>query len=440
MSLSTAAKTSSNSDRYTKTVILALTAPPLLLIELWQSSSERYKHWIITLLFTIFGSVMIIGVGDGYRHQLMVDYYYTSLGFDQFLEDLWKILTLQITESGARDVYKHVLSYVIGGLLGLPQLFFVAVATVYGYFFAGSVLHVLRHFKWKHSNYVVLGFVFIFLFIKGLDGFYTVRTGTGMWVLVYACLKYYEERRPRYLLLMFAPPLIHFGYFLMAIPAWVVLAFGSRPMIYSVILVMSTFSNFLPTQVMTDPISRTEIGAAKLQGYTVSEQDDSMEEFQRLASQTNLYNAYRKSGLHRWAPAMLAFALIFSGVYLRGMSQYHSRILSVGIVTLAFSNLTWFLFAVHNRTLTIAIIFILAGYLMARLHPTTARSFRGLPPQYQLGLHLSLLLFVPLMMFTVSFLLDRMSIMFLGMPFLAWFYPDLQMSVKEGLNYLLGRG
>ncbi len=427
-------------EKVAQAILLALTVPAMLLVNLWWARSERYKHILITLFFTIYGSTMLLGRGDGFRHHWRMEYVYGNLSFSVFMEDVWRILTLRLTESGAKDLYNHVISYLFGGVLQLPDLYFPFVAMVYGYFFAGSVLHILRHFKLSTANYVVLGFVITLLFVRGLEGVYTVRTWTGMWILVYACLKYYETKRLGYLVLMFTPPLVHFGYFMMAIPAWIVLAFGSRPLVYSSILFVSLFTNFLPSQPVTQQIGQTERGAASVSGYHREDERDAMEEFERIQEHTNFYNAFRLSGLHRWAPTFLVIALIVCGVYVKHMTAYQRRIFSIGVLTLAFSNLTWFLFAIHNRTLTIAIVFILAGYLMTRLDPRTSHLFRGLPPYYQWGLHLSLLLFVPLIMFHVSYAMDRVSLFAIIGPFFPWIEPEINISLKEAANWLLRRG
>ncbi len=427
-------------EKIGQSVLLAMTVPAMLLVNLWWARSERYKRVLITLFFTIYGATMLLGGGDGFRHHWRMEFVYGNLPFSVFLDDLLRILSFRMTETGAKDVYNHATSYFFGGILQMPALYFPFVATVYGYFFSGAVLHVLRHFKLSTSNYVILGFVIIFLLVRGLEGVYTVRTWTAMWILVYACLKYYETRRIGYLLLMFVPPFIHFGYFMMAIPAWIVLVFGSRPLLYSSIFVVSIFTNFIPSQPVTQQIAQTERGTVAVRGYHREEERDAMMEFQQLQQQTNWYNAFRRAGLHRWAPTFLVLALIVCGVYVKHMTAYQKRIFSIGVLTLAFSNLTWFLFAVHNRTLTIAIVFILAGYLMTRLDPRTSHLFKGLPPYYQWGLHLSLLLFVPLIMFHVSYAMDRVSLFSLVGPFFPWFDPEINMSLKQAANWLLRRG
>lgn len=415
-----------------------LFAPILLLLNLRGASTERHQRLLITLFFAAFGSTMLIG-GDAIRHQWVVETFFSQLSFSAWLSDLWLILTFRTTVGGAHDVYNHTISYLFGGVLDLPQLYIPFVAAVYGYFYAGSVVHVLRNLRLSKLNYVLAGFVALFIFTKGLEGVQTVRTWTGMWVLVYGCLKYYETRRLRYLLLIFAPPFIHFGYWVMTIPAWIVLVYGSRPLLYTVLVALSSFTSFLPSQPVTELISQTERGAASLQWYQVEERQDAFDSFERQALDTNWYNAYRQAGIQRWAPIVLVLTLFLSGVYEQKMNGYQQRIFSVGVLTLAFSNMTWFVFAIHNRTLTIAMIFLLAGFLLARLDPENTQKFRRLPPYYQWGLHLALVLWIPLILFNVSVSFDRMSAFALVLPFLVWLDPELNIALKEVLNVLLGR-
>lgn len=421
-------------------LIMAVTIPGLLAVEFWKTRSERYRHWLLTLFMTVLGFVAIIEGGDALDHLMDVELVYSRISFEQFLHDLWSILTFQLTETGTKDAYKHLISYLFGNILGLPQLFFPFVAGVYGYFFAGSVLHVLRHFTLSRANYVVLAIVFVFLMVKGLEGFLSVRTWTGMWILVYASLKYHERPRLRYLLLMLAPPFVHLGFFLLAIPAWIVLVFGSRPMAYVVIFALSSVTTILPQEQITEQIARTERGAAQVHGYYTQEQSSAIEEFMGQRQQTNFYNAYRRAGLQRWAPTVLVFTLLACGMYLKWMTRYQKRIFSIGLLTLAFSNATWFLFAVHNRSLTIAMVFILAAFLMTRLDPRTRDRFRGLPAYYRWGVHLSLLLFAPLIMFAMSMVLEQYGFYSLGAPFMALLAPETNMDFKEAIKFLLGRG
>ena len=426
-------------ERYAAACIFAVTLPPVLLANLWKARSDGYKRLVITLFFAVYGSVMLLGIGDGFRHQMSVEHIYAYMSFPFFLEELWRVLTFQVTETGVKDVYKHVTGYFFG-TLGMPRLFFPFIGAVYGYFFAGALLHILRHFKLSRINYVLLGFVIALIFLRSFEGVYTVRTWTGMWILVYACLKFHEQRKLRYLLLMLVPPFIHHAYFLMAIPAWIVAAFGARPLLYSGLFCASIFTTFLPADLITDPLVQTERGATQVGAYYREEQHDQMASFEASRQTTNFYNAYRSSGLQRWAPTILILALLASGIYIRYMTRYQKLVFSTGLLMLTFSNLAWFISALHNRSMIVATVLILAGFLMARLDPKTEMHFRGLPPYYQWGLHLSLLLFVPWVMFQVSYAMDRLSLFLLAFPFIVWFDPEMNMSLKEAINALLGRG
>ncbi len=424
---------------YAQAVLKAMLIPALLLVDLFKRKTEGEQRFLIWLFFLVFGITFVMG-GDAIRHQARVEFHFSIMTFGQFLEDIWRMLTFRTAQYGARDVYNHVISYLFGRILGVPELYMPFVSAFYGYFFAGSVVLVLRHLKLSRLNYVLVALILLFLFIQGLQGVQTVRTWTGMWVLVYACLKYYETRRLGYLLLMFTPPLFHFGYWLMAIPAWIVLVYGSRPLLYTSLLAVSSFTAFIPAQPVTSLVERTERGADSLTWYQREEQIDRLAAFETRLGETNWYNAYRRAGLQRWAPTILVLTVFLSGLYNRGMSPYQRRIFSVGVLTLAFSNLTWFIWAVHNRTLIIASIFILAGFLMARLDPSTSANFRRLPPYYQWGLHLSLLFWFPLFLFVVSVTFDRLSLFAFFAPFLVVIEPGLNMSMKEALNLLLRRG
>jgi len=427
-------------ERYATACIFAATLPLILLANLWRSRSESYKRLVITLFFAVYGSIIVLGPGDGFRHQMSVEYYYAYLTLPAFLDELWQVLTFQMTPSGVKDVYKHVTGYLFGGVLDMPRLFFPFIATVYGYFFAGSLLHILRHFNLSRMNYVLLGFVIALIFLRSFEGVFTVRTWTGMWILVYACLKFHEQRKLRYLLLMLVPPFIHHAYFLMAIPAWIVAAFGARPLLYAGLFCASIFTTFLPDDLITDPLAQTERGATQVSAYYREEQHDQMASFESNIQGTNFYNAFRGAGLQRWAPTFLILTLLASGIYIRYMSHYQKLIFSTGLLMLTFSNFVWFISALHNRSMTVATVLILAGFLMARLDPNTGKHFRGLPPYYQFGLHLSLLLFVPWIMFQVSYAMDRLSLFLIAFPFIVWFDPELNMSLKQAINALLGRG
>ena len=111
-------------------VIASFVAPWLLLLAAWKSKSHRFKHWTLTLFVTIYGATIAIafdplGAGpDGVRLLLHVHTHYVGLSFDQFLSELVSIMTFAKSTGPSTDVYRHVLSYFVGGVIGAPFLFF----------------------------------------------------------------------------------------------------------------------------------------------------------------------------------------------------------------------------------------------------------------------------------------------------------------------------
>lgn len=425
------------------TAVLALLISPLLLLgTIWSSKSERYRQYLLTLLFIAYGLSLNV-TGDAVTHLARVEHHFAYMSFEQFVRELFLVLTFQQTAGDSRDVYNHIISYFFGGVLQQPNLYMAFVCGIYGYFYAGSVVRVTRYVKLSELNLVLIGFLAFFLFTKGPEGVTTVRTWTGLWVLVYACLNYYETKKLRYLVLMAMPPFIHFGWWLMIIPAIVVLLFGARPILYTSVFAASLLTAFIPAEPVLNLLAGTERGALSVNAYFRDEDRRSIGQasalFEERRQTTIWYNAYRQSGMQRWAVVPFIMALYFAGVFERIMTVFQRRIYSIGILMLAQSNLFWFLFAVHNRMFIAGAVFLWAGFLLARTTPGTREQFRNLIPLYQWGLLVTLLLFFPFVLFHLSGFADSLSVFMLGLPWLPLFVDDINMSMKEFLNILLGR-
>jgi len=428
-------------------LLASIFAPIFLLLAAWKTSGQRYRHWLLTAFVTMYGATISIqydptGQGsDGVRHLLLVYDHYVGMTFATFLSDLWHVLTFQIaSDPGIRDVFKHVISYLVGGVLGQPQLFFTVIAFIYGYFFTGSLLEIFRHFKWRRLGYPILGIAAVLFLVRNIEGVNTVRTWTGLWVLVYACLRYYDTRKSRYALMMLLPPLIHFGYFFMVLPALAVLIFRNHPRLYAAIFLLSSLTTFVNPGDIVEVVSQTERGAASVAGYYVEEQatfEDRVSYAQNVGGRW--WNQFRFLGIQKWALNVFIYTLLASGVYFALMNYRQKSLFSVGLLTLAFSNSTWFFFALSNRSWFIGCIFILAAFIMARTDPNTGpRLVRKAPSLYKWGINLSLLLFIPFIFYNLSTILDYPSVFMFVAPFVVWLEPEMNMSIKYLLQVLLG--
>jgi hypothetical protein len=358
--------------------------------------------------------------------------------FKQFLYEIFQVLTFQLTDSKAQDLYKHFLSYLCGAVLEMPFLFFPIVALVYGYFFSGSVLEVLKGVKniKLRSHKLFWSLVILFVLYKNVEGINTVRTWTGLWVLVYACLKYYRTRKLKYLFLMFIPPFIHFGYFALALPAYAVLVLGNRNFTYAVIFVLSSFFSFITPAAVTENLQKIELGENRTAAYSVEEKKNLSERYEAQEDKGNTwYRQLQKLGVQIWAVNILCYTLIFSGVYLKKMTSYQRRLFSIGIMTLALSNMTWFLSAVANRSAIVGVVFVLLALLLYWKNNIKEVQSNRLVTY---GLSLSLFLFIPFYIYKFSDILGYISFYNLLAPFVVWIEPDINMSVREFVKVVIG--
>ncbi|MEO0877512.1 MAG: hypothetical protein AAFY48_23165, partial [Bacteroidota bacterium] len=208
-------------EKLSISALLMAISPFLSLVVGLRSRDMHYKRWLLVLFITIFGSLIVLDQGtDGLVHQGRVYEYYMNHSFDQFFTELMAMLRLEPIKGTKGDVYIHVLSYLLGTVIGLPGLFHVVVAFVYGYFFSGVIIYLLAKLPQLKYRYLFYFFALIFIIWEGIDGINQFRTQTGIWILVYGALGYYETRKWKYLFLMLLPPLCHVAFLIMALPAW----------------------------------------------------------------------------------------------------------------------------------------------------------------------------------------------------------------------------
>ena len=427
-------------------LMVSLLFPPFLLYAAWRTPSFRQRHWLLTIFVTYYGITLPIaydpsGVGpDGVRHLLVVYTYYLDMSFGVFLGDLRSILMLE-GAPGSNDPYKHLVSYFVGGILGVPELFFPIVAFVYGYFFTGSMLIVFREFRLGKLPWVVVFLALAFFLTRNIEAVQAVRNPTAIWVLIYGILKYHETQKIRYLLLMASTPLIHFGFLLIAIPAFLFLLIGNRPLLFSVLFVLSSSMNLLAPTDVTGVIGGFELGERKLGAYYTEERaelEDRNVRFQQgIAEGSRLWWAYMQAGYNRISFNLFVYGLIFSGAYMLAMSRFQMSIFSTGLLTLAAANSLWFLGGVTGRLWEVGFLLTMAGFLLWRSGSTYDFRELKVPIVYRLGMYTAAIGLIPYVLFQMSKGLEQLNIFLFGLPLLAVIFPDANLTVKEALRALL---
>jgi len=424
-------------NRTVASVFWMLISPFYMLVAALKSGDRRYIWWIIVLFTIIYAATWDIGgIGDGTAHWQNVYDYYVGLSFSQFLQDMGDILLFKTNEDINEDLYIHLISYLVGGVLELPGLFFVVVAFVYGYFFAGSMVKVFDVFPTYSRSILFLGIALIFIMKLNIQAMNTVRTWTGFWILFYACISYYKDGGSKYLWLMFVPPLVHIGFFIMAVPAWLVAFTGNRKLIFPILFFISFGTTIINPGQTVNQLNQFEVGEDKVQGYYQEEEstvDDTLEQ----TKENRWYVQYDKIGVVSWSVAVMAGLFIVTGRYFRDMDQLEASMFSIGIVTKALSNSTWFLFAVSNRSDTIALLFILGAILLYWQRKFLDEGGVNFSVPEKTVMYGVFLTFIPYYIFILANTIQYSSVLMFAFPFFAWISEDMRITIREFIGFFI---
>src|SRR5690606_752379 len=108
-------------------------------------------------------------------------------------------------------------------------------------------------------------------------------------------------------------------------------------------------------------LSQTEVGQEKVHGY-----DLSREEYieRKLSEESNWYKKLQVMGLQVWGINILCFSCILFLMFRNNMTYLESNLFSIGLLTGALSNSSWFIASMANRSATLFGIFILATVVL----------------------------------------------------------------------------
>jgi predicted secreted protein len=420
-------------------IILSLISPLLALFYGVRSKSFFFIRWSIFVFTVIYGSLLTYSLfggesgADGGRHLGRVYSHYQNLDFSIWWEELIAILTLAPRSSTNDDPYIHVISYIVGTILSAPGLFFVAVSIVYAYFFSGAIVKLVSYVNWKsgYNKFYFIFFMALLVVWKNPADMQTVRTWTGMWVLIYSVLSYHETKKKKYLLLALSPVLIHIGFFLLGFAVWVVLFTGFRnPKVYLIIFIFSIFvSNAVEQTGFLKFAEQTELGASKSKAYYLTDKKIEGRENDREQSNTNFYKRYEEYGIHRYVLSGMIFFIFFI-LRKRGFGTIENTLFTYGLAQASFSNFFASLYSVHSRGWHVASIFIIALmviFLSKQNLKISGSNFLkiGLP------LLIFTLLLTPYLLLKISMFINISSIFIIFLPIISWLQPEIGISIKD---------
>ncbi|MCI5090792.1 EpsG family protein [Phaeodactylibacter sp.] len=418
-------------------MLIALFFPAISLYYGIKNGNESQKKIVLFIFFLFYGATIKFSVeNDGFRHRENVDTYYQNMDLSEFAGASMKILKFQDSGVGSDDIYRHTISFISGSILGNSLFFFVIVAGVYGFFFLNVLFEIFdRPLTFTYFPLIATGFLLIMH--KNIEGVNTVRTWTAMWMLLYGTLKFLKNKKPQYLLFILLTPVVHFGYFILALPVILGIVLKNTPRLAITAFIISMFfSNFNPTNGLAERFENQEIIHKRVENYSVDKKISANAKWERIESRGNqrFYNKLQSFGLHRYAFSFIIISVYFFAI--RQSNTNKSLIISlfvIGVFIHAFSNFSWFIDQVSGRSRVIGEVFILMS-LFLLLRDTTIY-FKNIYFRWSLNFYLALM--IPFAIWNISRWFDHPSFFSFILPGIVITNPDLNFSLKELLKFII---
>lgn len=413
-------------------------SPVYTVVNRWKIKDINFRHWMLTIFITIYGSILTFeSSSDAAAHLRIAEIEYRYMTFTSFWKELIAIMHLEPYYYYQNDFYIHFISYLSSGVLNYPYFLIIVTAFIYGYFYSGALLKTVKFDKNKKYHFFIYLLFGLLLLWRGIESLQAVRFWTAMWIFLYGTICYYENKSLKYLFLIAITPLFHFGFFLVSIPAWIIIVLGSRKYFVIIIFIASFFTN-LDQFTLLDELGTNELGQSRVGAYYVEQKSSIQEQMQDAAKRGfSVHKVFSRGGLHYILILTLAFYLIFSRHYLNTMNYQEYSIFSVGLLMYAFSNLTYFLTELSARSKATASLLILIVFFLMIKRGFFSKEYFLDKKVYKYILIVASFLVIPQILFSIALNLYYFSIYNLFFPFIPWFFPQFNISLREVIGYFI---
>ncbi|MEQ8704201.1 MAG: EpsG family protein [Phaeodactylibacter sp.] len=417
-------------------LLVSLIAPAISLYYGLKNGNKSQQKIVLFIFFLFYGATLHMDVeNDGHRHLEAVRNFYPEMSFRLFINSSLKILVFQESGVGSDDIYKHVVSYLSGNIIGYPPIFFVIVAGVYGFFFINSIYEIFdRPLFNRYLPLMAVGFLFIMH--KNVEGVNTVRTWTAMWILLFGVIKFLKYKNNKYLIFIALTPLVHFSYIVFIVPVLAGLFIKRKPnLALAAFLLSMVFSGFNPNKGLSNRFGGQEIIKERIENYSIDKQSTANERWANInkKKEQRLYKSMQSFGLQSYAFVFIIFIMYFFVIRIYNPSNLFVYFFTLGTTIHAFSNFTWFITEVAGRSRVIGEMFILISlFLILR---DTAVYFRK--KEFKWGLNIYLILMIPFAIWNTSRWFDHPSLFSFIMPGLVIINPEMNFSLKQALRFLI---
>jgi len=370
----------------------------------------------------LVGSAFMYNPGsDGLSHLDEVKKHYMDMSLLQFISDTGSLLILQPVES-SNDLYIHFLSYLAGGVFGIPELLHFFAGLILGYFYTKSVLIVLEDRFERKKTWLLLALIALFLIIRSVSALNSIRMWTGMWVFFYGSYSYIKRGDVKYLLVVFLATLIHFSYLLYAIPLVMAVVLKRRKLLVAGLYIASFFIS-VNFDTASGLVESTGLYENKT-GYVLSQ--ERIEEHEAKADD-NRQNAnfYKALG-----PLL----------YLRKNNDvvHLEFLIAGGLIILALANISSSSSPmVSGRATAIAATFLTAAAIQVVFLENKLRFNSGLKKLINISFAGFLISAIPFLLFHISYAIGSVSIFIIVFPFSSWLLGDIDLSIREAIGDII---
>lgn len=416
-------------------IVYTLLSPALGILMLFKTRNDKLILWGVTLLFGLAGSVFQYVKGtDGLTHLRHVQDAYVSMSLTAFLSELFNIITLNPTGSST-DPYIHVLSFIAGGIFGVPELLHLFAGLVLGFFFSKSFLQVRRYTIGQNLKWWIVGFIILFIAARSITSLNSIRMWTGMWVLFYGSHSFLVKGERKYIIIALSSIFIHFSYIIFTIP--VVGAYFIRGRTWLLIfLFASSYLGSLNFAQIERFAPETSLVENKQKLY-VREGPEQERNTETATKGSNFYKAYGPSFYFNYVLVGFIILLLIQALK-KEIDGEVLFLMASGILLYSLGNWVSFSPSVSGRAHGVSSLFLLSANILALTKLNTLNSNRLIKDKswFKTVQKILLILAIPYILFHVSYTLNMLSAFFLFFPFVSWLIGVNDVSINEFLKIL----
>jgi hypothetical protein len=373
---------------------------------------------------------------DGHTHLEDVKRHYMDMSFVEFMSGFWDLLTFQRIQAST-DLYKHIISYLAGGVLRTPELIHLFGGLLLGYFFTKSVLLVLENLPKHKKGILLVAFIAFFLIVRSVSALNSLRMWTAMWVFFYGSFAYIKRKDTKYLWIIGLSIFIHFSYLLYVVPLVGAILLRRKKLIIIGLFIASFFVN-VGFQQASGLIGSAGIYQDKLESNVIDQDEIDRRGNQSKGKESgNFYKEFGPYIYNNFSILLLSFILVII-YYKNDGIEYLNFLIAGGLLLLALSNLAETTSpSIHGRGYTIAATFLTAAAIQI-LSLSKKLKLRGLKPKvFEVSFFTFLLSSFPHALFHISYALNTISAFVLCLPFLSWISGNDDFSIRDFIAFIL---